>query len=388
MMVAQFKYWIFYAFVFLFLGVQLPFISGLFAARGMSAVDISIVLSASLIGRIVLTPFAAMAADQAADRRGPIVITTLVLAAGAVALAFAEGFWATFITAVVALWAFGAVVPMIDVAAMEAQKNGALHYGRARGVGSAAFVVANIAGGALIGSVGYGGAGVWMAASAVGLVGAALILPRQPVIRRPAPPRAVWKDAAKLFTEPAFVAFLCVLAAIQGAHATYYGFSILHWSELGYSQLTIGVLWAVGVVAEIVILMCGVRLGRAFGIFGLFALGAGGAALRWTLTALEPPLAALVFLQTLHGLTFAATHLGTVMFVQAAAPERIANTAMTTASATGVGAATGLATLGAGWLFQNVGAGAAYGAMAAMGLCGLMSIYVLKRIWRGAALFA
>ena len=47
---------------------------------------------------------------------------------------------------------------------------------------------------------------------------------------------------------------MCLLAGLlNSSHAVLYGFGTLHWRSLGISNGLIGLLWTVGVLAEIVI---------------------------------------------------------------------------------------------------------------------------------------
>ena len=101
--------------------------------------------------------------------------------------------------------------------------------------------------------------------------------------------------------------------------------------------------------------------------------------------ALDPPLAAAFLIQMLHAFTFAATHMGMVSFVAAAAPPRLASSAMTVLAAIGVGGGTGLAILAAGPLYAAFAA-KAYLAMAAMGFVGLALCLWLSTNWRGQRL--
>ena len=190
-----------------------------------------------------------------------------------------------------------------------------------------------------------------------------------------------------MIASPVFLAVLFCAGLTQGAHAVYYAFSYLRWEALGYSALTIGFLWATGVIAEIFLLTRARGLARRFGPAALLAIGAAGAAVRWTVTALEPPLWLLFFTQTLHAFTFAATYLGTIEFIDRAAPARLVNTAMTLMSTTGVGAVTGLATVAAGLVWQAHGPAEAYLMMAAMSAVAFLIAVIVARIWSGGRLF-
>ena len=52
---------------------------------------------------------------------------------------------------------------------------------------------------------------------------------------------------------PDFVAMIVAAALIQGSHAAYYTFASITWQGAGLGGVTIAGLWAIGVVAEIVV---------------------------------------------------------------------------------------------------------------------------------------
>lgn len=182
-----------------------------------------------------------------------------------------------------------------------------------------------------------------------------------------------------LMTTPSFLIFLAAVGLIQGSHAAYYSFSILHWTDLGYGAAVIGFLWATGVVAEIFVLTQVRGLVKRWGAETLIIIGGAGAMLRWTLTGIDPPLPLLFLVQTLHALSFAAAYLGAVEYVDHTLPKHLTNTAMTLMSTTGVGAITGLATVACGYLYEGAGAGAIYALTAAMGAAGAAGGVLLAR---------
>ena len=89
-------------------------------------------------------------------------------------------------------------------------------------------------------------------------------------------------------------------------------------------------LWALGVLAEIVLFAFAGRLTAAINPTMLLIIGAAGAAVRWAAMAFNPPTLALPLLQCLHGLSFGATHLGMMGFIARAAPAQLAATAQGT----------------------------------------------------------
>jgi PPP family 3-phenylpropionic acid transporter len=165
---------------------------------------------------------------------------------------------------------------------------------------------------------------------------------------------------------------------IQGSHALYYSFSTLDWHAQGFGGGVIGLLWALGVLAEIALFAFSARLPGAFTPGVLILIGGSGALVRWIAMALHPPTALLPLLQCLHGLSFGATHLGTLAFIARAAPAGLAATAQGYLAVT-----TGLAIAGgtglSGLLYARFGA-SAYGAMAMIAGAGVVAALAANRM--------
>ena len=370
----------FYSSQFVLLGVQLPFFSGWLALHGFSAPEIGWITGAALAARLLLGPFVAYWADRQIDERLALRIVSAAFAAGAVGLWLEPGKLMIALSAAVVLWTFGLLVPLSDSAALRADRAGRMNYGQARAVGSFAFLLTTILGGAFLSRYGLSWSVAIMAAAGVSTLAFAFLLPAAHEAHTPS---SDWREAPRLLASSSFLLMILAAGLTQGSHAVYYAFSILRWSELGYAPDLIGWLWATGVIAEIFLLTRVKRLAKRFSPAVMIGIGALGAVLRWTLTALEPSVPVLFAVQTLHALTFAATYLGTIEFISRAVPERLVNTAMTLMSTTGVGAMTGLATIAAGYVYAAYGASLAYSLMAVMGAAAAALAFVLSRHWNG-----
>lgn len=376
----------FYGGQFVLLGIQLPFFAGWLFQKGFSTAEIGLITGASLIARLLLGPFVAFWADHQHDERRSLRIISFLFALGGIGLILAPTKMLIGAAAALIIWTFGMLVPLTDTAVLRADRNGWVNYGQVRAAGSAYFLVTTILGGALLGQVGVSAAAPVMAIAAVAAFGMSLLLPKGVGGRGGAKPVS-WREAPKLLSSPVFLTVLIAAGLTQGAHAVYYAFSFLRWEVLGYSTLTIGLLWATGVVAEIVLLTKARGIARRMGPATLLIIGAAAATARWFFVALEPPLPVLFFLQTLHALTFAATYLGTIEFLDRASPLRLVNTGMTLMSTTGIGAFTGLATVIAGYVWHAGGAGPAYLMMSSMGAIAVICAFAVARIWDGGKLF-
>ena len=102
--------------------------------------------------------------------------------------------------------------------------------------------------------------------------------------------RSRWSALGTMARDRRFWQFIVVAAALQASHQVYYGFGTLYWRSLGFSDALIGVLWAEGVVAEIVLFWLGSRLLARLGPLGLMIAGGAAGIVRWGLMGLVPGL--------------------------------------------------------------------------------------------------
>ena len=175
----------------------------------------------------------------------------------------------------------------------------------------------------------------------------------------------------RLLSDSGFWLFVVSAAALQASHQLYYGFGTLYWRGLGFSDRVIGMLWAEGVVAEIVLFWYSAPLVARFGPLGLMALGGVGGIVRWSLMGVMPGLGAAAALQLLHALTFGASHLGAMHILARRVPPGAAASAQSLYSALSAGFGSGLVMLAAGALYAAYG-GQAYPFMALLSAAGLL----------------
>jgi PPP family 3-phenylpropionic acid transporter len=369
---------VFYAAQFIVIGIQVPFFPVWLDARGLDPRAIGLILAAPMIMRVPIVPLATRFADRFGAVREALAATAAIAMVFYMLAGLAEGFLALFATVVAALIAFGMTFPFADAYALRGLAERGRSYGSARLWGSAAFVAANVGGGFALGLI-PAGALIWLiaAACAVTTIMAARLAastPEPPAHGEPAAHGVLWRT-------PAFVAAIAATSLIQASHSVYYTFSAIDWAAKGLEGTTIGALWALGVLAEIVLFALSGRLPKVVGAVELIGIGALGAVLRWGVMALDPPLLLLPVLQCLHALSFGATYLGTMQFLLRIAPPHRAATAQGDLSAVQgvvVAGATGLS----GVLYGSYG-GLAYAAMAGSALAGGLLVIALASTTRG-----
>jgi MFS transporter, PPP family, 3-phenylpropionic acid transporter len=243
--------------------------------------------------------------------------------------------------------------------------------------GSVAFIAGNVGAGFLLERMAPGHL-IWLIVSALAVVVvAALVL--TPLDKSPRPVSAVPAASPKtLLRNPTFLAVVLASSMVQGSHAFYYGFSAVQWRGEGLDGRLIGLLWGLGVLAEIVLFALSARLPKSLPPTALLAIGGVGAVIRWTAMAFDTPVALLPALQLLHAASFGAAHLGMMGFLARAVPRELAATAQGFA-ATWSGIVNASATFASGFVYAATGS-FAYLLMATMALIGLISaLYAGRR---------
>jgi PPP family 3-phenylpropionic acid transporter len=159
---------------------------------------------------------------------------------------------------------------------------------------------------------------------------------------------------------------------MAAAHGTLYAFFTLHLERSGYRVATIGMLWTLGVLAEIVVFLFLPQLFRRFALSSVLAASFACAALRFLLLGwLAELLWLLVIAQLLHAATFGAFHAAAVAAVQRVFPAAAHGRGQTLFSSVTYGAGGAVGALAAGWLWEGGGPGLAFSFSALAGLVGL-----------------
>jgi PPP family 3-phenylpropionic acid transporter len=362
-------------------GVSLPFAGLWLRAQGLSGAQIGVLLAAPMLARVITGPAVAIWADGFRLRRTPLAILGLVAALGYGAAGLVEGIVAWAACWFVAATAAAALIPLIDVLNLRVSRREGFAFAVPRGFGSAAFVLANLAMGALLTRMSADVVIVWCVAACLLIALTAWrVLPADPVSADgPATGPERFKGMGRLVLDPVFVLAVLAIGAVQASHAFYYAFSAVVWQAQGVSPAMTGALWGFSVVVEIGF-MWGIEPWRrrlGIGPWPVLMLGAAAAVLRWTVMAGGPPTWSLWPLQTLHALTFAATYLAGVEIVERLAPANDQTAAQSLNAMLASGLLTGLATLAAGPLHD---AGGAWGwlAMAGLALAGGAAAMVLR----------
>ena len=358
----------FYAAVFALVGCHLPFFPEWLRAVGIDAAWIGIISGIPAVTRFTVLPAVTSLAERHNAVRGAMIATAVTTAIGFAVIGLQHQAAAVLLAYIVTAALWTPTIPLTDAYALRGVVRYSLDYGPLRLWGSAAFIVGALGCGLLADIIAAKHL-IWVIAATAAL--AALIsLGLRPLDSRKA--QSLPPGSGALLRDPGFLAVIAAAALIQGSHATYYAFGSITWKLAGLGGLTIALLWAIGVIAEIVVFALSPRF--VWHPATLMVIGGLGAAARWLMTALEPPVAVLAIVQLAHGLSFGLTQVGTMglMLHHAPAP-------MVTRAQGYLAACTGIVSFSAsvlsGLIYAGYGQGAYY-AMAAMAFSGAALLWL------------
>jgi PPP family 3-phenylpropionic acid transporter len=348
-----------YACLFAVIGIYVPFFPLWLKARGLDAGAIGIVLATPIVVRIVAVPLINRAVDRTGDLRRGLIAAPLASIAAYVVLGLWHEFISILLAVALASLVSGPISSLADAYALNGLIARRRAYGPVRLWGSIAFIAANFATGLILTVIAADHLS-WLIAAAFAALAIAALAPPLIVPSEPKPaPTHLWRSHK-------FLAIAAAASLIQSSHALYDSFSAVGWTAKGISSTTVGLLWGIGVTAEIVLFALSGRL--AINPAVLLVMGATGATVRWIIMAFEPPMALLVPVQCLHGLSYGATHLGSVQFVaRMAGDKNVAAAQGDFATVLAIGSAAAVSI--SGLLFQTLG-DRGYGAMAVLAALG------------------
>ncbi len=361
------------------LGAFSPYIGPFLKSRGFTGWEIGVVMSVWYGTRIFAPPLWSAAVSRARTPigwlRGGCLAGTVAFAVLVLPLPFA----ATFLSIGLFAAFYNAVLPQFEALTLATIETRRSAYGRIRVWGSVGFVIANVGYGYLLQQFGYGWL-AWLLLPTQMLMIASAIGNRYPAqalgATMPAPPmQGFWATIQPRLRRAELRWFLIAGLLMQIAHGPFYVFFSLFLSRHGYSAGTIGSIWAVGVIAEILMFLAMPRvLARHSAPWVMLVCFAAGI-VRWLITAGLPDiLAVIVVAQLLHALTFAAFHSAGMHIIGKHFEGRDAmhGQALLYGFSSGIGGVTGALLAAALW--ENIAPAASFVSASVVSVLGMLAV--------------
>lgn len=357
----------FYAVYFATLGAILPYWSLYLQDLGHAAVQIGVLVGAIQITKIFAPNVWGPLADRSGRRMGVARFTAVGTVLAFLPLFGITGFWGML--PVVALFAFfhAGPLPLVEGAVWDLVRSRGVHYGRLRLWGSLGFIVTAVGLGPILDRIGTGHLLDFLVALLAVVVVFVWLVP-EPEREVQRPERGSLR--AMLGRRPVW-GFFAATFLMQASHGAYYGFFSILMRDAGYSGLSIGLLWGLGVLAEVVVFLFTDQLLRRVGVRAVLVASLWLAALRWMVIGATGWLPLLLAAQLLHAATFATFHAAAAQHTHDLFPPALRSSGFALYSSLAFGFGGGVGSLLSGALWDVVGGGGTFWVAGGLALAGV-----------------
>lgn len=302
----------FYLFYFASLGALVPYWGLYLKGEGFSALAIGELMALIMLTKVISPNVWGWIADHTGRRMAIVRLGALCAAISFIGVFFNHAYAGLAVTMLVFSFFWNASLPQFEATTFSHLGAETHRYSSIRLWGSVGFIIAVALLGLLIQWTGAGVlpwvllmlfAGIWVAS---------LFVPEQPGGQLELDVRPL-RD---VLLRPEVAALLAVCFLMQASHGPYYTFYTIYLEEHGYASGLIGMLWALGVLAEVGVFMVMHRWVPRFGVGRLLQASLLLAALRWVLIGTQVAhLPVLVFAQLLHAASFGVYHAAAIQLI-------------------------------------------------------------------------
>lgn len=302
----------FYFAYYFFVGAFVPYWGLYLQSEDFTVVEIGILMSLFQISRIFAPNFWGWLADHTAKRTIWIKLNAVLGVIGFIAVFWAHGFIPMLLVMGALSLFTSSTLPLSESLTLTHLATTGGHYSRIRVWGSIGFVVASVILGFVIDWAGISSL-LWMLLLVqIVLFSLTFTLPEAKVAAHDKDHFSVWN----IIRNPAVIALLVGCAMMVTAHGVLYNFYSIYLAEHGYSKGMIGLLWAVGVICEIVIFMLMPKIMKKFSLKAILLTSLALAVLRFALIGVAVDnIVLLLIAQSMHAATFGSFHAASIEIV-------------------------------------------------------------------------
>lgn len=371
-------------FMFGAIGALSPYLSLFYKEAGLSATQISLLMSITPFLLFFSQPIFGPLTDRSGHRGRMLALLLLVVAGTGGIIAFGTSFWT--LLPLVALWSFfsGVLVPIGDSIALGEVVRKGVTYPQIRLWGSVGFLIVTTIMGWAYDVISLRWAfPVYALLMAVGWYFARR-LPADGISSQ----RSVWPALKGLLRNRRLMAFLLLSAVIAMSNAAHAAFFSVHLQGIGGSNTQVGYAWALAALVEVPLWLVLGRITKRVGPLPLLAFAGFAFATRFWLYGATTVPVVLVLLQVLQGLSFAVFMPTAVVFVGEMTGDELRTSGQALLVLVNSGVATILGTLGAGRIVDAYGTAVLYRVagnvafVAGIGFVALMALLQVRRRMR------
>lgn len=299
---------------FALLGVMAPYLSLYLEAEGYSLFEIAQLLSLLMITKMI----APLIWGSLADHYNKSVLLvrlgafmTLICYLG---FFWAHSFWSIALVIILYSFFWNAVLPQIEVLTLYNLAGQRNRYSRIRLWGSIGFIFSVAFCGWCFDVFGIGFF-PWVLLILISAIFLSSLF-HYSEVETSRPESGVASGFLAQLGRPFVVLFFLISFLLQVSHGAYYTYFSIYLASLDYSKFQIGWLWALGVIAEVVMFIYMHRWLKRNSITGIMLIALVLTCVRWSFTAFyADSLYVIALLQCLHAFSFGAMHVASIQFV-------------------------------------------------------------------------
>ncbi|MDC1109486.1 MFS transporter [Methylophilaceae bacterium] len=304
----------FYFSYYFFVGLFVPYWGIYLTSLSFSALQIGALLSLFQISRIFAPNFLGWIADRSGEYIKWIKISSFFGFILFIGIFWANSFLSIFLIMMAMSIFTSSTLPLAEsltLAHLKANKADS-KYSHIRLWGSIGFILAAILLGIMIDSIGEKSLIYALLLTQLVIFLLAFILPTKKVIFLPKKKRSIWP----ILKKREVVVLLLSCALMVSSHGLLYNFYSIFLEQQGYSGTTIGLLWAVGVIFEIIIFLLMPRILNKFTLKAVLLISLGFAVIRFFLIGAYVDSMILLFIaQVMHAATFGSFHVASIQLI-------------------------------------------------------------------------
>ncbi|MCW8931099.1 MAG: MFS transporter [Gammaproteobacteria bacterium] len=314
-MIKHIPYWrlsSFYWFYFATLGAFIPYLGLYLSESGFSSIEIG-QLMAIIMGTKIVAPYLwGWIADHRGNRLGIIRIGAFLTVIGYSGIFFAESYWWLFFVLFVFSFFWNAILPQFEALTFNHLEKNEHQYSWVRVWGSLGFVFAVTSVGSLLSTMNTSNLPIVVLILLTGILVTTFLVSDHSGVRH----SSGHISLLKTLKNKHIVALLIACLLVQASHGPYYTFYTIYAESNGYGKSWIGVLWAIGVLSEVVAFAFMPWLVRRFGLRFLLLASLFSGSLRWLLIGfyIENPYMT-TFAQIFHASTFGVYHAVAIAYI-------------------------------------------------------------------------
>jgi PPP family 3-phenylpropionic acid transporter len=304
----------FYFFYFAVVGTLVPYWGIYLKDLGYSSQDVGILSAIIMATRIIAPNFWGWMADRTRLRLRIIRIGSLTACVFFAGILLDQRYW--WLVLVVSCYTFfwHAVLPQFEVITLGYLENNYHRYSQIRLWGSLGFIAAVVGLGLVFDVLPVRYLPLFILTFLILIWLSSLSLQDASAKKS----EAGRSGFLNLVLQPGMLCFLAASFLLQLSHGPYYTFYTLYLVEnYGYTSTAAGLLWALGVLAEVAIFIVMPRLLTQFSLRHLFLFSLLTTAFRWLLIGYcANSLALLLFAQLLHACSFGIAHAAAIEWIR------------------------------------------------------------------------